>query len=187
MAVALSSHDQVIEQISEVFRRRGYPGTSLSDIAKATGLGKSSLYHYFPGGKEEMGRAVLAHTLAWLHDEALTPLVASGDPTKRLNHTLKAINRFYDKGKKLCILGSLASGDFREPFQRKLASAFSTWIEMLAALAVEEKVPRRIARERAERVVVEIQGALILSAGRRDPGPFTRALQRIPETLLSKR
>jgi AcrR family transcriptional regulator len=182
----LSSRDEAVQQISELFRRRGYDGTSLSDIAKATGLGKSSLYHYFPGGKEEMARAVLSSTLSWLRDEAAATLEADSEPKKRLNRALKAIERFYGGGKKLCPLGNLAVGHFREPFQRKLTAAFSTWIEMLTDLAVDAKIPHRIAEERAERAVVEIEGALILSAGLGDTGPFERALRRIPEILLSK-
>ncbi|TGQ06111.1 helix-turn-helix domain-containing protein, partial [Mesorhizobium sp. M00.F.Ca.ET.217.01.1.1] len=43
--------------IGEVFREHGYEGASLALIGAATGLGKGSLYHFFPGGKEEMARA----------------------------------------------------------------------------------------------------------------------------------
>ena len=40
--------------LAEVFREYGYEGTSLARITKATGLGKGSLYHFFPGGKAEI-------------------------------------------------------------------------------------------------------------------------------------
>src|SRR6266481_2155438 len=45
---------QLYEDLAAVFRRKGYAGTSYSDIREATGLVKASLYHRFPGGKEAM-------------------------------------------------------------------------------------------------------------------------------------
>ncbi|MGL5792847.1 MAG: TetR/AcrR family transcriptional regulator [Waterburya sp.] len=44
--------DKAITAIAELFREHGYHGTSYSQIIKTSGLGKGSLYHYFPGGKE---------------------------------------------------------------------------------------------------------------------------------------
>src|SRR5437762_12723369 len=45
--------------LGEVFRAHGYEGATLALITEATGLGKGSLYHFFPGGKAQMAAAVL--------------------------------------------------------------------------------------------------------------------------------
>src|SRR3546814_7759749 len=50
----------------------------LSVITAATGLGKGSLYNYFPGGKDEMAAAVLAHVDDWFEREIYAPLRAAG-------------------------------------------------------------------------------------------------------------
>ena len=50
----------VLRALGEVFRAHGYEGASLTLITEATGLGKGSLYHLFPGGKEQMAAEVLA-------------------------------------------------------------------------------------------------------------------------------
>ena len=47
--------------LGEVFRAHGYEGASLTLITQATGLGKGSLYNFFPDGKEQMAAEVLAH------------------------------------------------------------------------------------------------------------------------------
>ena len=52
--------EDLLPQVAEVFRESGYDGTSISRITEKTGLGKGSLYHFFPGGKAEMAAAVLA-------------------------------------------------------------------------------------------------------------------------------
>lgn len=65
----LHERADVIPLIAEVFREFGFEGTSLSRITEKTALGKGSLYHFFPGGKEEMAGAVLAHVDAWFERE----------------------------------------------------------------------------------------------------------------------
>ena len=50
MAKPVSERADLLPLISEVFRSHGYEGATLTLIGKATGLGKGSLYHFFPGG-----------------------------------------------------------------------------------------------------------------------------------------
>jgi AcrR family transcriptional regulator len=57
----------VLRRAVEVFNRQGYDGTSMGDLARELGVGKSALYHHVPG-KE----ALLAEAL----DEALDGLTA---------------------------------------------------------------------------------------------------------------
>lgn len=49
---------QIVGRLFIVFRDHGYEGASLADLSRATKLGKSSLYHHFPRGKEQMAEAV---------------------------------------------------------------------------------------------------------------------------------
>ena len=76
MPPALLSRQEVIERLMLVVRRCGYDGASLAKLSKATGLGKSSLYHYFPAGKDDMVRAVLDHVGSQLRDGLFVPLRA---------------------------------------------------------------------------------------------------------------
>lgn len=56
------SKEEVIAQLTKVFRQYGYEGATLARLSEATGLGKASLYHHFPKGKEEMAAVVLIET-----------------------------------------------------------------------------------------------------------------------------
>ena len=82
MPAPLLSRDAVIDRLLGAFRRYGYDAASLGQLSQATGLGRSSLYHYFPGGKEEMARAVLDRVDAWVHDAILAPMQGSGTPER---------------------------------------------------------------------------------------------------------
>ena len=59
MPAPLLSKPEMLDRLMNLFRDKGFDGASLADISTATGLGKSSLYHHFPNGKEEIARQVL--------------------------------------------------------------------------------------------------------------------------------
>jgi AcrR family transcriptional regulator len=39
--------DMILAQAAALFARRGYPGTSMNQVAEACGLSKATLYHYY--------------------------------------------------------------------------------------------------------------------------------------------
>src|SRR6186997_797017 len=53
------TRDRILAASSELFRQRGYAGTGLKAILAASDAPYGSLYHFFPGGKEELGVAAL--------------------------------------------------------------------------------------------------------------------------------
>lgn len=185
MPAALLPRDVVVARIAEAFRDHGYDGASLAAISTATGLGKSSLYHYFPGGKDEMAVAVLERIDAWMNAHALAALRSTGTPKARLRSMLRMLDEFYLGGRNACVLGNLVVGASRGKFATLLASAFGGWIAALRALAVEAGVRAPQAQQRAEDAVVRIEGALIVAAGLADLGPFKRALRNIERDLLA--
>ena len=76
---------RITQTLFEVFRREGFDGASMSSIARATGLGRSSLYHYFPGGKHEMALTVLDHLEGWFQRKVVEPLAGDGSAERRID------------------------------------------------------------------------------------------------------
>jgi AcrR family transcriptional regulator len=69
---------QLLERAAELFTTHSYDELSMAAIARAAGISKALLYHYFPS-KEELFRATLADAAAELAartapDESLPPL-----------------------------------------------------------------------------------------------------------------
>jgi AcrR family transcriptional regulator len=183
--IANISRDEVVARIQNVFRDNGFEGASLTEISNVTGLGKGSLYHYFPGGKDDMAVAVLERVATWMGANVLEPLRRTGTPQARLRAMLRALDELYDGGRNACLFGSLVVGESRTRFQKELANAFAGWIDALRKLAIEAGVKPSEARRRAEDVVVRIEGALIVSAALGDGAPFKRALRAIERELLA--
>jgi AcrR family transcriptional regulator len=49
---------RIVEAAADLVLARGVGGTSLDDIRAGTGTSKSQLFHYFPGGKSDLVRAL---------------------------------------------------------------------------------------------------------------------------------
>ncbi len=177
--------EEVVRRLLGCFQKHGYDGASLAELSKATGLGKSSLYHYFPGGKQDMALAVLDEIDRWMSAHALGRLKGPGAPRQRLSRMVAALDGFYDSGRCACVLGNLTVGDSRRLFQRRLRAAFAAWIDALRDLAVEAGHPPAQARLWAQDLVLGIEGALVLARGLDDPAPFRHVLRRCMRTLVA--
>jgi AcrR family transcriptional regulator len=182
---ALLSRDQVIDKVMLVVRRSGYDGASLAELSKATGLGKSSLYHHFPNGKDDMVRAVLDHLETQLRESVFMPLRTPGPAQRRVEAMVETIDDYYRGGREACVLGNLVLGTSRTRFRRQLQAIFDEWIDALSSALIDAGVSRQIARARAEDAVIRIEGALVLSGAMGDVSLFQRSLKQMPSDLLA--
>ena len=175
----------LVERLSKVFRDVGYEGASLSALSEATGLKKASLYHRFPGGKEQMAREVLTSAKAWLSEHILTPLKAGTPPEARIRAMVEKLDEFYSGGRQACLLNMLSSAHIhRGPFTELIKSTFEAWIETLSGVLIDAGFDAGTARLRSERTVALLQGSLVLSRGMGTTKPFRDFLTRLPQDLL---
>jgi AcrR family transcriptional regulator len=110
MPAALDAKEKaaIVDRLFVVFQDHGYEGASLADLSRATGLGKSSLYHHFPQGKEQMAEAVLEQGKAFIQS-AVAEVARSPEPLKvRIRKIIAALDRLYAGGRNACVLGRLA-------------------------------------------------------------------------------
>ena len=185
MPAPLLTKPEMLARLMDLFRDRGFDGAPVSGISEATGLGKSSLYHHFPNGKEEMALQVLAHLEDQLERALFEPIRSPEPPKRKLNRMLDTIDAFYEGGKKACLLERLCASADASRFRRPLSRAFKRWIDAVEALGVESGLPRSVARARAEDLVVRIEGALIVCAGTGKTEVFARTIRDLRESVLA--
>src|SRR5499425_2527639 len=77
------TRNRVYEVAAEVFHKRGYDNTSMSDVANAAGLTKAGLYHHV-SSKESLLYTVLDSGLDFTESYVLKPLEGISDPLERL-------------------------------------------------------------------------------------------------------
>jgi AcrR family transcriptional regulator len=175
---------QAVEKLVKVFRQYGYEGATLSRISQATGLGKASLYHHFPNGKQEMAAAVLQYVGEWFENTILMPLRSQEEPAQRIRLMSDRLRQFYDCGRSACLLAIFTLGESDDLFHAQVNQMLNAWIDSLAEVMVESGISAKQARLRAEDAVIQVQGALVLTRGLDDTEPFERTLRQLPVNLL---
>lgn len=80
--------DELLEVVTGVFIARGYDATSMEDLARATGLAKSAVYHHV-SGKEELLRLAVAKAVDSLFAVLDEGASRSGPAVHRLEHVVR--------------------------------------------------------------------------------------------------
>ncbi|WP_234050254.1 MULTISPECIES: TetR/AcrR family transcriptional regulator [unclassified Xanthobacter] len=185
MARIVMERADVLPMLGEVFREHGFEGASLAAITARTGLGKGSLYHFFPGGKEEMAAAVLAEIDSWFETHVFAPLREGEDAPAAIRDMLGKVDAYFRSGRRVCLVGVFALSDTRDRFSDKVQGYFAAWRDALTGALRRAGLADAEAAERAEDGVLAIQGALTLARALHDPDVFTRTLKRLERRLLA--
>ncbi len=175
---------QLIARLTDLFRRQGYDGASLGDIAMATKLQKSSLYHRFPGGKQQMAAAVADATGEFFATSLLAPLATDGPLEERIRAVGRNLDAFYESGARNCLLDMLSVGELGPEASAKLRAAAAGWIDAFTAAAREAGADTATATPRAQDAVAAIEGALVVARVTGDKRPFSRAIERLGDGLI---
>lgn len=176
--------EEIVDRLAEVFRRHGYEGASLKLLSDATGLGRSSLYHYFPSGKEDMAFAVLDRAEQWMVDEVFPLLESAAPPQDKVRGVVAALDRFYLGGQRSCLLELFAIGNARTLFGPRVSQRLVDLRLALAGIAREAGHAPEEATRRAEDAMIDIHGGLVVSRGLEDTAPFRRVLDGLEHTLI---
>jgi AcrR family transcriptional regulator len=179
---SVPTRQRLITAAGELFRRHGYAATGIKAILSAADAPYGSLYHFFPGGKEQLGCAVIdegalayrALVAAFFHDGA--------DP-------VEATAQFFDGGAELlestgfadaCPIATIAGeiADTHEPMRVAAAAAFDSWIAALAAHLVAHGAEPNRAAATATELFCLIEGAFLLGRTTRSAEPVRQAGRR---------
>ena len=80
--------EQLLDLVVAEFNARGYDATSMEDIARATGMTKSAVYHHVPG-KEALLLLAVTRAVEALEAVLDEPASTTGPAVDRLEHVLR--------------------------------------------------------------------------------------------------
>ena len=174
-----ATRDRIVDAGSELFRRQGYAGTGVKQIVAAAGAPFGSVYHFFPGGKEQLGEEVI-RTSGAMYGQ-LVPLFYDSAPD-----AVTATRRFFDAAAETlretdyadaCPIATIALevSSTSEPLRQACADVFTSWLDDLTKRLRAEGLPPKRARELANALLCLLEGAFILGRATRDPEPVRSA------------
>jgi TetR/AcrR family transcriptional regulator, lmrAB and yxaGH operons repressor len=179
----VSAREKIIPSIARVFRRFGYEAASLSLLSRETGLVRSSLYHFFPGGKEQMAAAVLDLAERHVREDFMQALAGPDTPARQVDKFIARLAEYYEDGEIGCILSSLTLHGCPPAIGARVADLTEKWIAAIAAyLAGRGDAPEQ-AQKKAEQAIRLIEGGLVLALATREPKRFETSLQDLRALL----
>lgn len=182
MARLVAEKSDVIPIISELFRKYGFEGTSISHILEATGLGRSSIYHFFPGGKDEMAEAVLENVDQWF-EENMFQLLENSNSTQAIDEMLKNVASYFKSGQRICLVGAFALEETRSKFEDQLSSYFERWIDVLAKNFEKLGLSKNDAKSKSIHFVSSIQGAIVVSRATQNYNHFESVMKVLSKAI----
>jgi TetR/AcrR family transcriptional regulator, lmrAB and yxaGH operons repressor len=174
----MDTRSRILSSAFKLFRKHGYHGVGLNDILTAANAPKGSLYHHFPGGKEEIGvavvgeitRGILALFVSSRAKKASTILLQVGE---QMSATIERTNH------EICTLFTafLAERSASPKLGQAVADAYA---EMALAIEVrlkQEGFAPRLARERATTIVMLLEGGAMIAQAQQSVAPFALAVK----------
>lgn len=162
----------MIRGAAELLSQRGLQATSFAEVIAHTGASRGSIYHHFPGGKDEL----ILEALRYVGQVSMRALQA--DPSRPATDV---VSGFVAMWRGLLVHSELRSGcsvaavtisaDSSELLDAA-AAVFESWADALASALATSGLSGDDARRAALTIVAALEGALILARAERDIATF---------------
>jgi AcrR family transcriptional regulator len=174
-----STKERILNSTAELFRLQGYGATGMKQIAAEASAPFGSVYHFFPGGKEELGAEVI-RTSGRLYMQLFAGVVAENPDV------LTAIDAFFaGAGETLretdfadaCPIATVALevASTNDTLRQATADVFEEWMAGATEYFLFAGIPRAPARELAFSMLSLLEGAFIFSRAMRSTEPMAIA------------
>lgn len=170
----------LVDALARVFSRYGYEGANIGRLSEAVDLRRASLYHRFPGGKDEIVQAIIARQTE-RYETILAPAYEDGDPAERARLVAEGMADYYDNGQASCLIIALSLSDDESRSQG--GDCVLGWADGFVQIAKDAGMTKKQAEETALDAVAGIEGALVVSSTTGKTGPFKRAMAELPDRL----
>ena len=170
--MASDARERMIAGAARLLARRGLQATSFSTVLAETGAPRGSIYHHFPGGKDEMVIAAIGATernvvglLDFPPGTTVRQVVESFLGAWRLLLTAADFHAG-------CALVAVTVAAETDDVRQRAAQAFGTWRTALAAALRKAGLEAPVAESTAALLLSACEGAVVMSRAERDLGPF---------------
>lgn len=173
------TRDRIMSTTAELFRRYGYTGTGMKQVVAEANAPFGSLYHHFPGGKEQLGGEVIRRSGRMYFELFEAIYDGAPDPATGVNDFFAGAARVLRETDyaDACPIATVALevASTSEPLRRATAEVFEGWIGGAGGRFAAAGVPEEEARELAIFVISALEGAFVLSRALRSTEPVEMA------------
>jgi AcrR family transcriptional regulator len=177
--VGAQTRDRIIETSAGLFRRQGYVATGVKQIVAEASAPFGSVYHFFPGGKEQLGAETIRYSGAiygQLLDEFFPPGAELIEATAAFFGAAAEMLEATDYAD-ACPIATVALevSSSSEPLRQACADVFESWVRDATARFARHGIPAADARRIALVMIGALEGAFVLARATRSPEPLLAA------------
>jgi AcrR family transcriptional regulator len=177
--VATDTRERILDSSGDLFRRQGYMGTGVKQIIEEAGAPFGSLYHFFPGGKVELGAETIRRSgflYGLLFGEYVGPDVdlATGVRAFFAGAAETLVETEYADACPIATV-ALEVSSVNEELREACADVFNAWIDGGVARFVEAGFSRERSRALVIQMIAALEGAFVLSRALHSTEPLEAA------------
>jgi AcrR family transcriptional regulator len=173
------TRERILDTTAELFRLYGYTGTGLKQIVAAANAPFGSVYHHFPGGKEQLGGEVIQRA-GRMYEELVTAVLdAAPDVETGLRDAFGGaaavlVETDYADA---CPIETVALevASTNETLRQATAQVFASWQRAAVVRFQAAGVPLDGAEDLALSVIALLEGAFVLARAAKDVRPMRAA------------
>ena len=181
--------ERMIVSTALLVRERGARATSLDAVLEHSGAPRGSLYHHFPGGREQLLREAMDYAGEYVARRLQRK--AAEDPLAAVDSLLDEYraNLLATEFRAGCPVVAVAieSGEDGPDLRDDVVGAFDVWRQVLARGFAAYGIDEARADELALLVVAGFEGALILSRAYRDLAPLESLRREVRNWVEAER
>jgi AcrR family transcriptional regulator len=174
-----TTRERIVDASAELMRRQGYAATGIKQIVTQARAPFGSLYHHFPGGKEELGAEAIRVSGALY--ELLIPAIF--DPAPDLVSAVRAFfagaaEHLHETGyEDACPIATVALevASSSEAMRIACAEVFESWIAAAVPRFTTSGLSAPRARELVIAMIGALEGAFVLARASRSTEPLAVA------------
>src|SRR3954469_26022436 len=182
---------RIMDATAELFRRQGYSGTGIKQIVADAGAPFGSIYHFFPGGKEQLGAEVIRRSGQLYLELFITIAAAATDVGCGVEAFFAGAAEHLEETDyaDACPIATVALevASTSETLREATADVFNTWIDAATEYFVLDGVARDTARQLAFTVLSLLEGAFLFSRALKSTEPMQVAGAAAVAALLAAR
>ncbi len=183
----MGTRERIVTSSAELFRLQGYTATGVKQIVEAASAPFGSVYHFFPGGKEQLGAEAIRWSGAMYGQ--LLPAVFDAAPD-----LVTGVRDFFAGAAAhleetdfadACPIATVALevSSSSEPLREACAEVFDGWISAASERFAAGGLEPAAAREIAIALIAGLEGAFVLARALRSTEPLRAAGELAAERM----
>jgi AcrR family transcriptional regulator len=177
--MAHGTRDRILVATTLLFSRQGYNGTGVKQIVDRAKAPFGSVYHFFPGGKEELGAEVIrasGQTYVQVIDYVFADEPDVVKATRAFFRTAADALEEMDFADP-CPIATVAMeiSSTSEPLRAACAEAFESWIDRVASYLRRAGLTKAVARKLALSLLALLEGGFMIGRAFHDRAPVLTA------------